>query len=56
MSIALLVFSLFFAGTAHYGAILMDRREGEVQRATAIGFFVGIGLGLSGLTLSLLPI
>ena len=30
-------------GTARYAAVLEGRSEHEVERATAIGFFVGLG-------------
>jgi hypothetical protein len=30
-------------GTARYAAVLDGRSEPEVERATAIGFFVGLG-------------
>jgi hypothetical protein len=32
-------------GTAHYGAVLAGRTEPEVELATAVGFFVGLGFG-----------
>jgi hypothetical protein len=32
-------------GTAHYGALLASKTEAEVESATAIGFFVGLGFG-----------
>jgi hypothetical protein len=34
-----------FGGAAHYAAVLTGRSEREVERATAIGFFLGFGLG-----------
>jgi hypothetical protein len=36
-------------GTAHYGAVLARKSEPEVESATAIGFFVGLGFGGVGL-------
>jgi hypothetical protein len=30
-------------GTARYAAVLGGRSEPEIERATAIGFFVGLG-------------
>jgi hypothetical protein len=33
------------AGTAHYAAVLARRTEPEVEWATAISFFVGLGFG-----------
>jgi hypothetical protein len=42
---ALVGFTGLFGGAAHYAAILADRGKGEVERATAFGFFVGFGLG-----------
>jgi hypothetical protein len=36
-------------GASHYGAVLADLTERTVERATATGFFVGLGLGLLAL-------
>jgi hypothetical protein len=33
-------------GGAHYAAILSGRTKQEIERAIAIGFFVGFGLGM----------
>lgn len=41
---ASLAFTGLFGGAAHYGAILAGRRKAAVDRATAFGFFIGIGL------------
>jgi hypothetical protein len=30
-------------GGAHYAAVLRRQTEGEIERVTAIGFFVGLG-------------
>jgi hypothetical protein len=38
-----------FGGAARYAAILAGRTEGEVERATAFGFFFGFGLGILAL-------
>ncbi len=42
---ALIGFTGLFGGAAHYAAVLADRSEREVERATGIGFFLGFGLG-----------
>lgn len=34
------------AGASRYGAVLADRTERMTERATAAGFFLGLGLGL----------
>lgn len=34
-----------FGGAAHYAAVLVGRKEREIERTTAYGFFVGFGLG-----------
>lgn len=39
---ALVAFTALFGGAAHYGAVLLGRTEAEVERATAIGFFLGV--------------
>ncbi|HEX6152678.1 MAG TPA: hypothetical protein VFZ19_04060 [Solirubrobacterales bacterium] len=41
----LLAFTGLTGGSAHYGAILAGRQEDEVERTTAFGFFLGVGLG-----------
>ena len=43
---AILAFTGLFGGAAHYGAILARQKKDEVDRATALGFFIGIGLGV----------
>jgi hypothetical protein len=42
---ALLACTGLLAGAARYVAVLVERSEREVERATAIGFFFGFGLG-----------
>jgi hypothetical protein len=42
---ALVGFTGLFGGAAHYGAILSGRTKAETERATALGFFAGFGLG-----------
>lgn len=42
---ALIGFTGLFGGAAHYAAVLAGRSEREIERATAIGFFLGFGLG-----------
>lgn len=42
---AILAFTGLFGGAAHYAAILARQKKAEVDRATALGFFIGIGLG-----------
>jgi hypothetical protein len=42
---SLIGFTGLFGGAAHYGAILAGRTKAEVERATAVGFFFGFGLG-----------
>jgi hypothetical protein len=32
-------------GGSHYASVLMRRTEVEIERVTAIGFFVGLGFG-----------
>lgn len=34
-----------FGGSAHYGSILLGRSRLKIERATALGFFTGFGLG-----------
>lgn len=41
-------------GAAHYAAVLAGRSKGEVERATAIGFFLGFGFGAFILTIDVL--
>jgi hypothetical protein len=36
-------------GASHYGSVLADLNERTVERATAAGFFLGLGLGLLAL-------
>lgn len=36
-------------GAARYAAVLSRRSEYEVERTTAIGFFIGLGLAVVGL-------
>ncbi|MGN6215655.1 MAG: hypothetical protein ACTHN7_01685, partial [Solirubrobacterales bacterium] len=36
-------------GAARYGAVLAGRTDREVERATAIGFFFGLGFGIFAL-------
>ncbi len=43
---ALVGFTGLLGGGAHYAAILSGRTKQEIERATAIGFFVGFGLGM----------
>jgi hypothetical protein len=43
---AILGFTGLFGGAAHYGAILARQKKAEVDRATALGFFIGSGLGV----------
>jgi len=40
----ILAFTGLFGGAARYGAILAGQRKAAVERATAFGFFIGIGL------------
>ena len=45
-SVALLIGSTgLIGGAARYAAVLVDRTEREIERATAFGFFFGFGLG-----------
>lgn len=45
-AVALLIGSTgLIGGAAHYAAVLGQRTEREIERATAIGFFFGFGLG-----------
>jgi hypothetical protein len=39
-------FTGIFGGAARYGATLAGRSKPEVERATALGFFVGIAFGV----------
>lgn len=36
-------------GAARYGAVLAGRSEREIERATAVGFFLGFGVGVFAL-------
>jgi len=36
-------------GAARYGAVLAGRSEREIERATAVGFFLGFGIGIFAL-------
>jgi hypothetical protein len=45
------VLRALFGGAAHYAAVLSDRSEREVERATGIGFFFGFGLGAVALVI-----
>lgn len=36
-------------GAARYGAVLVGRAEREIERATAIGLFLGSGIGIFAL-------
>lgn len=38
-----------FGGAARYAAVLAGRGKPEVERATALGFFFGFGLGVLAL-------
>jgi hypothetical protein len=51
---ALIGFTGLFGGAAHYAAVLADRSEREVERATGIGFFLGFGLGAIALVIDAL--
>jgi hydrogenase/urease accessory protein HupE len=51
---ALIGFTGLFGGAAHYAAVLADRSEREVERATGIGFFLGFGLGTVALVIDAL--
>jgi len=48
---ALVGFTGLFGGAAHYGAILAGRTKAETERATALGFFFGFGLGALALVI-----
>jgi hypothetical protein len=51
---ALIGFTGLLGGAAHYAAVLAGRTEREVERATAIGFFLGFGLGALALVIDAL--
>lgn len=51
---ALIGFTGLFGGAAHYAAVLANRSEREVERATGIGFFLGFGLGALALVIDAL--
>jgi hypothetical protein len=42
---ALIGFTGLVGGAGRYGAILLGRMPGEIERATALGFFGGLGIG-----------
>ena len=45
-AVALLIGSTgLIGGAARYAAVLAGRSEREIERATALGFFLGFGLG-----------
>lgn len=44
-------FTGIFGGAARYGATLAGRTKPEIERATAFGFFVGIGFGVFALAI-----
>jgi hypothetical protein len=45
-AVALLIGSTgLIGGAARYAAVLANRTEREIERATAFGFFVGFGVG-----------
>lgn len=45
-AVALLIGSTgLIGGAARYGAVLANRTQREIERATAFGFFLGFGLG-----------
>lgn len=48
---ALIGFTGLFGGAAHYAAVLAERSEREVERATGIGFFLGFGFGTFALAI-----
>ena len=51
-AVALLLGSTaLLGGAARYAAVLARRSEREVERATAFGFFFGIGLGVLALAM-----
>jgi hypothetical protein len=41
-------------GAAHYGAVLANRSEREIERATGFGFFLGAVIGTIALALDVL--
>ena len=47
----LIGFTGLFGGAAHYAAVLADRSEREVERATGVGFFLGFGFGAFALAI-----
>lgn len=51
---ALIGFTGLFGGAAHYAAVLAGRSQREVERATAIGFFLGFGFGAVALLIDAL--
>ncbi|HEX4464591.1 MAG TPA: hypothetical protein VH042_08140 [Solirubrobacterales bacterium] len=42
---ALIGFTGLMGGAGRYGAVLVNRNESEIERATAIGFFGGLVVG-----------
>ena len=49
---ALLITSTgLIGGAARYAAVLSERTEREIERATALGFFFGFGLGALALAI-----
>jgi hypothetical protein len=48
---ALIGFTGLLGGATHYAAVLAGRSQREVERATAIGFFLGFGLGALALVI-----
>ena len=54
-AVAVLVgFTGLFGGAAHYGTVLANRPEHEIEKATGIGFFLGASLGALALMLDAL--
>jgi len=51
---ALIGFTGLFGGAAHYAAVLAGRSRREVERVTAIGFFLGFALGVVALLIDAL--
>ncbi len=51
-ALALLIGSTaLLGGAARYAAVLAHRTEGEIEQATALGLFFGIGLGVFALVM-----
>jgi hypothetical protein len=54
-AIAVLVgFTGLFGGAAHYGAVLANRSDRDIERATGLGFFTGAVIGSIALVLDAL--